>query len=540
MNILNASNVSKYYIDNTIFENIKITLNEGDKVGVVGRNGEGKTTLLNLLSGIELPNTGTISWKKHVSIGYLNQIPQYARDKKVYDCLKEVFHTTNMLSDKMTELEQRMAVNNDELEKLLTQYGKLQEQFEAHGGYEIEAQIRKVSDGLNIKQLLESNWGALSGGEKTKVGLAQILLQSTDLLLLDEPTNHLDIDSIEWLTEYVKNKNGAVVIISHDRYFLDETINHILEIDQQQLFSYHGNYSYFIEEREKRILAEFEAYQTQQKKINKMEQSIKQLRIWASQAKPPNAAMYKRAKSMEKALNRTKRLEKPILEADKMKFELHESKRVSNDVVELQHVAKMYNEILFEDINALVKRGQNVAMVGPNGSGKTTLIKIILGEVEPDEGVVKRADNLNIGYLSQNPFSQHFQETVLETFRELVNVTEGQARHILANFMFYGTDVYKRIKDLSGGEKMRLRWAQIVNQDFNVLILDEPTNHLDIDAKETIEEALVDFNGTIIAVSHDRYFLNKLFNITYVLDQKKLNKYEGNYSYTVEKRKDYK
>ena len=537
MNILNASNISKRYLDNTVFENIKITLNEGDKVGIVGRNGEGKTTLLNLLSGIELPSTGTMSWKKNVCIGYLNQIPQYKSDKKVYDCLKEVFHTTNVLSDKMTELEQRMTSNDNDLENLLSQYGKIQEQFEAHGGYEIEAQIRKVSKGLNINQLLESEWAMLSGGEKTKVGLAQILLKTTDLLLLDEPTNHLDIDSINWLTEYVKNKNGAVVIISHDRYFLDETINHILEIDQQQLFSYHGNYSYYIVEREKRILAEFEAYQTQQKKINKMEQSIKQLRIWASQAKPPNAAMYKRAKSMEKALNRIKRLEKPILEADKMKLDLQENKRVSNDVVELQHVAKMYNDLLFEDINVLVERGQNVSIVGPNGSGKTTLIKIILGNVKPDEGIVKRANNLNIGYLSQNPFSHHACETVLETFRELVNVTEGQARHILANFMFYGSDVLKRIKDLSGGEKIRLRWAQIVNQDFNVLILDEPTNHLDIDAKETIEEALMDFNGTIIAVSHDRYFLNKLFNITYVLEQNKLIKYEGNYSYAVEKRK---
>lgn len=537
MNILNASNISKRYLDNTVFENIKITLNEGDKVGIVGRNGEGKTTLLNLLSGIELPSTGTMSWKKNVCIGYLNQIPQYKSDKKVYDCLKEVFHSTNVLSDKMTELEKRMTSNDNDLENLLSQYGEIQEQFEAHGGYEIEAQIRRISKGLNINQLLESDWGTLSGGEKTKVGLAQILLKSTDLLLLDEPTNHLDIDSINWLTEYVKNKNGAVVIISHDRYFLDETINHILEIDQQQLFSYHGNYSYYIVEREKRILAEFEAYQTQQKKINKMEQSIKQLRIWASQAKPPNAAMYKRAKSMEKALNRIKRLEKPVLEADKMKFDLQENKRVSNDVVELQHVAKMYNDLLFEDINVLVERGQNVSIVGPNGSGKTTLIKIILGDIKPDEGIVKRANNLNIGYLSQNPFSHHTCETVLETFRELVNVTEGQARQILANFMFYGTDVFKRIKDLSGGEKMRLRWAQIVNQDFNVLILDEPTNHLDIDAKETIEEALMDFNGTIITVSHDRYFLNKLFNITYVLEQNKLIKYEGNYSYAVEKRK---
>lgn len=416
----------------------------------------------------------------------------------------------------------------------------MQEQFEERGGYERDAQIRRVSHGLKINHLLSHPWGKLSGGERTKVGLAQILLQQPKLLLLDEPTNHLDISSIDWLADFVKQYSGAVVIVSHDRYFLDDTVNQIAEIDQGQLHIYHGNYSYFVKEKEARIIREFEAYQTQQKKIKKMEDSIKQLRLWASQAKPPNAAMYKRAKSMEKALDRIKRLDKPILEHKKMNVNLAEGQRVSNDVIELERVSKMYEDILFEEIDLLIRRKEHVAIIGDNGTGKSTLLKMMMNQIEPDEGIVKRASNLRIGYLSQHTFEDIEDQSVIATFREAVHVTEGQARHILAQFMFYGEDVFNKISSLSGGEKMRLRWAQIVNQDFNVLVLDEPTNHLDIDAKETIEDALIDYNGTIIAVSHDRYFLNKLFDTTYLLKDKKLTKYEGNYDYVIEKTKENK
>nr|WP_281059144.1 ATP-binding cassette domain-containing protein [Staphylococcus sp. GDX8P54P] len=308
-----------------------------------------------------------------------------------------------------------------------------------------------------------------------------------------------------------------------------------MEIDQKALHTYNGNYSYFVEEREKRLLAEFETYKTQQKKIKKMKESIKQLRTWASQAKPPNAAMYRRAKSMEKALNRIKRLERPTLNSKKMNMELEEGKRVSNRVVEMENVAKGYDYPLFENVNMLIRRGEHVAIIGDNGTGKSTLLKMILGITSVDEGSIKTANNLKIGYLSQHEFESDNNDTLLNTIREKVNVSEGQARHILANFMFYGKDVFKKINDLSGGEKIRLRWAQIVNTDYNLLVLDEPTNHLDIDAKETIEDALLDYEGSIIAVSHDRYFLNKLFNTTYLLKDKTLEKFEGNYNYIKEK-----
>ena len=535
MNILNASNISKSYVEETLFDNIKVTLNSGDTVGLVGRNGEGKTTLLRLLAGLEKPSEGIISWKKNVRIGYLNQIPDYENDTSVYQCLKSVFQELNAISEQLETIENKMAEDIESITTLLSRYGELQTYYEENGGYEIDAKIRKVTYGLNIDHLLDTEWGNLSGGERTKVGLAQMLIKSTDLLLLDEPTNHLDIKSIEWLANYIENFDGATVIVSHDRYFLDETVDQIIEIDQKMLHIYNGNYSNFVEEREKRLLVEFEAYKTQQKKIKKMKESIKQLRTWASQAKPPNAAMYRRAKSMEKALNRIERLEKPTLDSKKMNMKLEEGKRVSNRVIEMENVAKGYDYLLFENVNMLVRRGEHVAIIGDNGTGKSTLLKIILGLTSVDAGAIKTANNLKIGYLSQHEFESDNDDTLLNTIREKVNVTEGEARHILANFMFYGKDVFKKVKDLSGGEKIRLRWAQIVNTDYNLLVLDEPTNHLDIDAKETIEDALLNFEGSIITVSHDRYFLNKLFNTTYLLKNKTLEKFEGNYNYIKEK-----
>lgn len=535
MNILNMSQVSKDYTGERVFEDIKLELNNNDCVGLVGRNGEGKTTLLKLMSNIEPPTEGWISWSKETTIGLLHQIPEYPDGTTVYDCLNEVFKDLIEIEKAMTDIEEKMKHSDADLDKLLKHYSKLQETFESKEGYQKDALMRRVADGLKINDLLDSPFGILSGGERTKIGLAQILLKKPALLLLDEPTNHLDISSIDWLTAYLKQYNGAVVIVSHDRYFLDETVNRIIEIDQGKLHVYHGNYTYFVKEKESRILREFEAYKTQQKKIEKMKQSIKQLRLWASQAKPPNAAMYRRAKSMEKALNRIKTLDKPMLESRKMNMSLKEGRRVSDDVFSLDGVSKMYEDILFENISLLIRRREHVAIIGDNGTGKSTILKILMGEVQPDEGKVEAANNVRVGYLSQHTFNDVNELSVIELFRDVVSVTEGEARRLLAQFMFYGEDVFKKVSQLSGGEKMRLRWAQLVNQDFNVLILDEPTNHLDIEAKETIEDALSKYNGTIITVSHDRYFLNRLFNVTYWLKDKSIQRFEGNYDYVKEK-----
>ncbi|MGV3043283.1 ribosomal protection-like ABC-F family protein [Staphylococcus rostri] len=529
MNILNTSSLSKHYLDHILFDQVKLTLNAGDIIGVVGRNGEGKTTLLKLLAGIESPSSGTISWKKDIDIGYLAQVPNMNDDISIYTYLESAFQKLHDISQQLDTLTQQMAVDTENLDSYMTQYGTLQSYYEAHGGYEIDAKIRRVAHGLKIISLLEMTWGTLSGGERTKVCLAKLLLQPTELLLLDEPTNHLDIQSIEWLAQYIKQYTGAVVIVSHDRYFLDEVTNQIVEIDQQQLHHYHDNYSYFVDEREKRILADFEAYKTQQKKIKQMQKAITQLRTWASQAKPPNASMFRRAKNMEKALNRIKKLDKPTLNAKQMALTLTNNTLGADKLIQLKGVSKTYNTPLFKNINLLIRKNEHVAIVGENGTGKSTLLKMILGEVIPDEGSVQIANHLKIGYLSQHVFNNESNDSVLNVFRKGVHVTEEKARHILAQFMFYGDDVFKNIEDLSGGEKVRLRWAQIVNSDYHMLILDEPTNHLDIDAKETIEDALSDFKGTIITVSHDRYFLNKLFHTTYLLENQTLTKYYGNY-----------
>lgn len=473
--------------------------------------------------------------EKNIEIGYLNQIPSYDKHELVYECLKSVFYELNNISRQLEYIEKKMNTEIDDIDKLLSRYGELQTYFEGHGGYEIDTKIQQVMRGLNITHLLESEWGDLSGGERTKVSIAQMLIKPTELLLLDEPTNHLDFNSIEWLSNYIENYGGAVVIVSHDRYFLDETVNKIIEIDQKNLYFYNGNYTHFINEREKRLLIEFENYNTQQKKIKKMQESIKQLRIWASQANPPNPSMFRRAKNMEKALNRIKRLEKPVLDSQKMNIVLEESKRASNKIIDVRNVTKEYNHILFNDVNLIIKRGEHVAIIGDNGVGKSTLLKIFLDLIPVDKGTVQTANNLKVGYLSQHEFEGDNDDNLLNIFREKVNVSEGEARNILANFMFYGKDVFKKVKDLSGGEKKRLRWAQIVNSDYNLLVLDEPTNHLDIESKETIEEALLDYNGTVISVSHDRYFLNKLFETTYLLKDKKLKKFHGNYNYVKEK-----
>ncbi|HDU1358385.1 TPA: ABC-F family ATP-binding cassette domain-containing protein [Staphylococcus pseudintermedius] len=535
MNIVNVSQLTKSYNGNKVFDHIKFEVNQNDRIGLIGRNGEGKTTLFKLIAKKEQADEGFISIAKDVKVGLLAQIPNLPPDAIVINQLYQAFDTLNGIEQRMRQLEIKMVEGADDINQILKQYDRLQNEFETLGGYDRDYKIDIVLNGLKIAHLKTQQWSNLSGGMQTKVGLAMLLLQSPELLLLDEPTNHLDIESIEWLTKFIQQYKGAVMVISHDRYFLDETVTQILEIDQQQLYVYPGHYSNFVIEKEKRILNEFKAYQTQQKKIQKMKAQIKQLKIWANQAKPPNASMHRRAKSMEKALARIEVKPKPRLAYNKMKLDIAQSESASKDIFVLKDVAKMYDDILFEGVNMKIRRRDKVAIVGANGTGKSTLLKLLLKEIVPDEGHVQIAETNRIGYLAQHQFNTG-EMSVLEAFRQYAYVSEGEARNHLAKYLFYGYDVYKKVKDLSGGEKMRLRWAQMISQQFNVLILDEPTNHLDIDAKEALEEALEDFDGTVIAVSHDRYFLDKHFSKTYWIDNKQLHYYPGHYSYAKQKR----
>lgn len=526
------------YGGNAIFEDISFELKEQERVGLVGRNGSGKTTLIRLLAGEEMPDSGQIHWKKGLAIGYLTQIPAYEDTTTVKEVLKAAFAELIVMEQRMKQIEIEMGNETDEekLQKLISEYGNVQEDYTIQGGYEIEANIEKIAQGLNIQQLLDQSFSRLSGGEKTKVGLGQMLLKNPDLLLLDEPTNHLDLMAVEWLGSFLKDYKGTVLVISHDRYFLDEVVNKVIDLEDGGLTTYHTNFTGYLKEKEEKLWREFHAYEEQQKKIKKMKEAIKRLRDWANRSNPPNADLHRRARNMERALERMEKLNRPVLNRKKMSLEMAASDRSGNDVAMLKNVTKRFaDQLLYEDVNIHLSYQERAAIIGENGTGKSTLIQLLMNQIQPDEGAVMLGSNVKIGYLSQNIFSTIEDETVIELFREEVHVTEGEARRILARFMFYGHAVFQKVSQLSGGERMRLRLAQLMYQDINFLILDEPTNHLDIESREVLEEALEDFQGTILAVSHDRYFLNKLFDKIYWIHHKRLDSFEGNYNYAKEK-----
>ncbi|WP_070121012.1 ribosomal protection-like ABC-F family protein [Bacillus marinisedimentorum] len=530
----NTREISKMYGGNLVFEKLSVEVHEHDRIGLVGRNGSGKTTLFKLLSGTETPDSGQIHWKKGLTLGYLSQIPDYPDGMTAKEVLLTAFSELTNMEEKMKDLEGKMAQEKDsgKLERFISAYGDLQEQFTMLGGYEIESDVNKVAGGLQITGLLDKPFSLLSGGEKTKVGLGLILLKKPGLLLLDEPTNHLDLMAVEWLGQFLCDYTGTVVIISHDRYFLDEVVNKIVDLEDGEIHTYHTNYSGFVKEKEERLLREFQAYQEQQKKIKKMKEAIKRLKEWANRANPPNEGLHKRARNMERALERMEKLSRPALDRKKMGIQLEAADRSDKDVIEMRDAAKSFgNRELFKQANLLLQFRERAVIVGENGTGKSTLLKMILGEMEPDSGTVRLGSNVKAGYLSQHVYDREKDVTVLEAFREQVAVTEGHARHILARFLFYGHAVFRRVNQLSGGERMRLRLAQLMYQDINLLILDEPTNHLDIESREVLEEALEDFNGTLLAVSHDRYFLNKLFEKIYWIEAGSLHSFGGNYSW---------
>ncbi|WP_342716661.1 ABC-F type ribosomal protection protein [Bacillus paramycoides] len=537
MTICSVNNVTKSFGGNIIFENISLEIKNGERVGLVGRNGSGKTTIFQLLTGMESLDAGAIHMKKGTRIGHVAQIPKFDESMTVYEVLSSAFKIEKELEREMRALEKHMAEEQESsvLQKLMERYGIIQEKFAFLGGYEIEANIMKVANGLQVTELFPRSFLELSGGEQTKVSLAYMLLQKPDLLLLDEPTNHLDLFAVEWLEQFLKEYNGTVMVISHDRYFLDEVVTKIFDLEDGEIHVYHTNYSQFVEEKEERLLQEFQAYQEQQKKIKKMKEAIKRLREWANQANPPNEGLHKRARSMERALERMEKLKKPILERKQMGLQFEGQERSGKDVVVMKEVSKGFaDHPLFNEVNLHVRFQERAAIVGRNGTGKTTLLKLLLEEIEPDAGEIRIGSSVKIGYLSQHAYG-NMKSNVLEAFREYVAVTEGEARHILAKFLFYGPAVFKKVTQLSGGEKMRLRLAQLMYQDINFLILDEPTNHLDIESREVLEEALEQYNGTILAVSHDRYFLNKLFEKTYWIDERKLFEFAGNYAWARQK-----
>lgn len=531
--ICTIQEISKMLGGNTIFDNLSLSIKTGDRLGIVGRNGAGKTTLFKLVAGIEATDKGSIHYKKGTKIGYLAQIPIFSEAITGYDVLKSAFQTLNELQTKMKALEKELSTSNPkDMEKLLQTYGNVQEEFSNLGGYIMESELDKVIQGLQLSNFVSQSFLSLSGGEQTKIMLGKLLLTKPDLLLLDEPTNHLDLFAVEWLEEYVVNYTGTVVIISHDRYFLDQVVTKVADLEEGELTVYHGNYSAFSIEKEERLTREFQAYEEQQKKIKKMREAIKRLRQWANEAIPPNPGLHRQARNMERALERMEKVRKPLTDPKKMDLTFETAERSGKEVIIMEDVCKSFDEkVLLHHANLHVYWKDRVAIVGRNGTGKSTILNLLRGEVPVDKGSARLGSNVRVGFLSQHYQISDPKARLIDVFRSEVNVFEGDARHILAKFMFYGPDVFKRVGDLSGGERMRLRLAQLMHQDINLLMLDEPTNHLDIDSREVLEDALEDFQGTILAVSHDRYFLNKLFPRTSWLDQGQLTTFEGPYEW---------
>lgn len=569
---LSLNGVKKYMDATLVLKNITFQVYEGEKVGIVGVNGSGKSTILKLIAGIlpmnyypGYPQTssygydeGFVCLPREATCAYLEQIPKYDDGLKVIDVLKLAFDEVYSIEKKMRQLEEKMKFLAEEaLEKALKQYSELVELYEVKGGYNTEEKLSKICTGLKLDEsFLNKEFNLLSGGEKTTVVLGKLLIDNPDIMLLDEPTNHLDMESIEWLEAYLRSYNGIVIIVSHDRYFLDNVVTKIIEIEDMECETYKGNYSDFVKQKEENLLEQVHNYKEQQKEIKNIQNTIKELRDWANRV--DNNKFYKRAMSLQKKLDKMQnsgtesderyryrgkfiRTEKPKLEKKNMKLNFKDAERSGNETIKAEGISKSFEDkVILKDANLLINFGERAALIGPNGCGKTTFLKLLLGEEQPDAGVVELGANVKAAYLPQKITFKNEELTVLECFREDISILEGKAREYLSKYMFFGNSVFKKVKHLSGGERIRLKLGKLLFEDVNLLILDEPTNHLDIDSIETLEEALEDFNGTIFFISHDRYFINKVGERVIALEDRTFITYLGNYDFYKSKKDEMK
>jgi len=525
---LSLSNIKKSYSFNEVLTNCSFSVYKGDRVGIVGSNGCGKTTIFKLINGTENPNDGEIFIRKGITIGYLDQIPEY--NLTVIEVIKlGLVH--------IYEMQQRLEALETKLDddKMLKRYGALQEEFMQIGGYTVESKIKTICMGLGIgDDFLEKDFNLLSGGEKSRVILAQILCKGPDVLLLDEPSNHLDFKTIMWLEKYLEKYEGTVLVISHDRYFLDRVATKIINVERGQAYEYKGNYSYYVEQKEIKNASQEKMYHNQQKKITQLETAAKRLRQWGKQS--DNEAMFVRAKAIERRIERMDKVEK-VYTPDEMKFNLKSPLKTGRGIVRTTSVTKAFGDrVLLDQAELEIIAPEKTCIIGENGAGKTTLFKMMMGDDADYSGDLVINKSVKFGYLSQEIAYQDRKQTIIKNFKDSVPCTDGQARNTLAKYLFKGDDVFKLVGDLSGGEKSRLELAKLVNGDFNVLLLDEPTNHLDISARETLEENLLNYKGSIISISHDRYFIDKISDYIIELDEKKLTKFFGDFEFYAEEK----
>ena len=531
--ILSCQNISKAFVENQVLKNVSFHIEDHEKAAIVGINGAGKTTLLRIIVGEMTPDDGQVVLAKDKTLGYLAQNSTVDTSHTIYEELLSVKADLLRLEEKIRECENNMKhADGDALEDLMKQYTSLTHAFETGGGYLYRSELVGVLKGLGFTEdEFSKPVATLSGGQKTRVALGRLLLQNPDLIILDEPTNHLDMTSIAWLETYLLNYKGAVLIVSHDRYFLDWIAGKVIEIDQSKATTFMGNYSDYAVKKEQLRVAAWNAYMNQQRDIKHQEEVIEKLKSFNREKS------IKRAESREKMLDKIEVIEKPSEVRTDMKLTLTPRILSGNDVLTVEHLSKSFDSHkLFTDVNFEIKRGEHVAIIGDNGSGKTTLLKILNGLVPADQGTFRLGSNVEIGYYDQEHHVLHSEKTLFEEISDdYPYLNNTQIRNVLAAFLFTGEDVFKRISDLSGGERGRVSLAKLVLSNANFLILDEPTNHLDIMSKEILEDALNGYEGTILYVSHDRYFINRTAHRILDLTEGQFVSYVGNYDYYLEK-----
>ena len=532
--ILQCSHIDKSFVGETVLSDISFHINEQEKAAIVGVNGSGKSTLINIIMGQLSADSGDIILSKDTTVGYLAQNQEYASDRTILEEMQDAKPEVGILERKIASLSAQMnEASGKELEALIKQFDQAQHRFDQINGYAYQSELVGVLKGLGFEnEDFDKKIASLSGGEKTRVALAKMLLTAPDLIILDEPTNHLDLNAIHWLEGYLAQYNGAVLIVAHDRYFLDKIVSKVIEIRQTKSRVYLGNYTEYTKKRQEILDSLQKQYLNQQAEIKHQEEVIAKLKQFNREKS------IKRAESREKMLDKIERIDKPIEENTKMHLLFTPKIQSGNDVLTVKGLSKRFaDHVLFENIDFEIKRGEHVAIIGDNGSGKTTILKMINDLLTPDSGTITLGTNVEIGYYDQEHHVLHMEKTLFEEIQdEYPNMTNTEIRNLLAAFLFTEDDVFKQIKSLSGGERGRVSLAKLMLSDANFLILDEPTNHLDIDSKAILENAINHFEGTVLYVSHDRYFINTTAHRILDLTSQTMLNYIGNYDYYLDKK----